>query len=204
MNLVCLKTQNMKNIIIFFAIFFQAASAYSQGMWVSTPRTINTPMGNVTTSTMQYVPMYYGNQQSSYKHDFTVVMKNDSVFTRRMAIDISDKQHKFSVKAGGGKEVIRPADTREVSRLLPSGQRMKGVPADSCWLFHSVKGKINCYAYLAEEGYNYLAAIQQGEGPILPLTKANLLAMVSTQDPKLQKMIDRGKFANAIKRYNTE
>ena len=202
MNSVCLKTQNMKDVVIFVVLCCWAASAH--GQWVPRPTTINTPMGKVTTTTMQYTPMYYGNQQSSMRYLFTVVMKDDSTFTQRTAIDISGKYHTLKIKTANGKKVIRPADTRWLSCITVDGADLKGIPADSCWLFHSVKGKINCYAYLAEEGYNYLAAIQQGEGPILPLTKANLLAMVGTQDPKLQKMIDRGKFANAIKRYNTK
>ncbi|MFN5169083.1 MAG: hypothetical protein ACK5DD_05630 [Cyclobacteriaceae bacterium] len=194
----------MKQIAIFFLILTGSLAAIAQGMWVPRPTTINTPMGNVTTTTMQYTPMYYGNQQNSLKYQFTIVMADDSTFSQRTTIDISEKKHTLKVKTRNGKKLIAPSDTREVYRITMEGRKLEGIPADSCWLFHSVKGKINCYAYLAEEGYNFLAAIQQGEGPILPLTKANLLAMVGTQDPKLQKMIDRGKFASAIKRYNTE
>jgi hypothetical protein len=204
-----LKTQQniqvMKRITFLLLAVASGSHTNAQGFWVPQSNTINTPKGNVTYTTQQYVhmPMYYGNTQRSYKHDFTIVMKNDSVFTERMAIDISEKQHKFSIKTNSGQRVVRPADTKQVSRLSHSGFRIKGVPADTCWLFLTAKGKINCYSFLAEEGYDYVGAIQQGEeGPLLSFTKANVLALINPQDKAMKDLIDRGKLVKAIIKFN--
>ncbi len=202
-NLAKGKLKDMKTRILFFMVMLISSfTSAGQGMWV--PNTISTPRGNVTINSYQAMPnMYNMNPKISFKYDFRVVMRDDSTFTRRMAIDVSGNPHQFKIKNGRQKDFIRPSDTREVSRLTLEGMLIKGVPADSCWLFHSVKGKINCYGFLAEEGYAYLAAIQEGDdGVLVPITRANVKEMVQTEDKKILALIDRGKLVKALQKYN--
>lgn len=121
-----------------------------------------------------------------------------------MAINVKKKPHSFSMKRGKAARQIRPEDTRVVFLLRDKGGRLDGIPADSCWLFKAVQGKINGYSVLAEEGYNYLSAMQLGEdGRIVPVTKANLLAMIPEPEEKLKQLIEKDNLLMAIKRYNT-
>jgi hypothetical protein len=70
------------------------------------------------------------------------------------------------------------------------------------WLFKSESGRINAYSFLAEKGMDYLIAIQQGdEGPIVPLTKDNLLPMVGN-DARLIKLVEKGKLMKAVQIFN--
>jgi len=159
-----------------------------------------------------YLPMNYRKPDISHKYDFTITLKNDSVFTVRTNIDISKKKHFIVVKKNKEKVNIHPEDTKSISRItnyednkfIKDGRVLEGIPADSCWLFKSYAGKINCYSFLAETGLYYIIAIQNGYmSPIVPLTKENLSGMIVTDDPKILKMIEKQKFDKAIEAYNT-
>jgi hypothetical protein len=194
----------MKQMMILTWGMVISLTSIGQGVWMS--NTIRTPQGNVTVNTFQPgMPMYYGNFNGSIKYNFTVVMRDDSVFTQRMSIDVSEKTHKLKVKSGRARSFIFPGDTKQISRVTPEGRLIKGLPADTCWLFQSVKGKINCYSFLAEEGYDFLAAMQEGnEGLILPITKTNLLDIMQTQDEKILGLIERKQWVKAIRRFNQQ
>jgi hypothetical protein len=101
-----------------------------------------------------------------------------------------------------------PGDTQEIYRMTASGVKISGQPADSCWLFKAVSGKISAYSYLAEVGYSYVIAIQDTEEenqPIVPLTKKNLEAMVGTpENDNVLKLIEKGKLVKALEAYNSE
>ncbi len=173
------------------------------------PQTIQTPYGRATYNNFVYQPMgsYSNNQKISWKYDFTVVMRSgDSIFTQRMAIRISEKPHQLVAKKRKGKRVIVPVETRQVFRInLKTGHKLTGIPADSCWLFKSVRGKINGYSPVAEEGYWLLAAIQQGnDGPLLPITKENVQAMIPEPDEKMKKLIEEGNLIRAVQKYNEQ
>jgi hypothetical protein len=172
--------------------------------------TIRTPHGPVKITTYQpmastHMPMYYGNAGvTSVRYKFTIVLKNDSTITAYTKINTTDKTHTVKVKAKKESKIILPADTKEIYRINASGKKFSGMPTDSCWLFLSAKGKINTYSYLAEYGTLYAIAIQEGEdGPIQPLTKDNLMAMVG-DDPRIKKMIEIGKYGKAIETYNAK
>ena len=139
------------------------------------------------------------------KYNFTVVISDDSTITSRAKIDITDKQHAIPMKVKKGvKRSIFPKETKELYRILPSGKKLSGIPADSCWLFKSVTGKINVYSSLAELGYTYITAIQNGDdGPIVPLTKKNLEAIIGTpENPRVLKLLEKNKLSQAIELFN--
>lgn len=169
--------------------------------------TIQTPYGNATVHT--YRPQHYGNYSSGfnrnwgYKHKFFVDMKDGRQLMVYNIIDRSDSIAKLVLVNETDSIVIRPADTKLiVTMVYRTNERLEGIPADTTWLFQTVKGKINGYSPLAEKN-EYVFAIQKGDdGPIVPLTKANLVDLVGTTDPKILKLIEKEKFVNAIKTYN--
>ena len=86
----------MRNFLLVLFLFVLPA-AYAQQF--TTPMRIQTPYGTVT----HHVPVgprfptyYHGGSARapvSHKHDFVVILKNDSVVVLRDAIDISDSVH---------------------------------------------------------------------------------------------------------------
>lgn len=100
------------------------------------------------------------------------------------------------------KNVIYPSDTKSVFAKIGGGKWMKGIPADSCWLFKSDEGKINTFSFIPEQGTSLIVAIQKGaNGPILQLTKSNLLAMVA-DDPRALELAEENRLIHAIVQYN--
>lgn len=136
-------------VTLFIAI---GTGAFSQMMPMT--NTINTPHGQVQYTTWRPMPMmYYGGTVSpSVKYPFTIVFSSDSSVQVKAKIDVSEKNHFIKVKINKQKVVIKPKDTKEIYRIDETGLKIGGMPADSCWLFLAVKGKINGYSYLAERG----------------------------------------------------
>ena len=178
------------------------AASFCQMMPVTT--TMQTPYGKVPYT--YYVPSpqyFYGQANISLKYKFTVVLADDSTFTARTKIDFTSDTHSLTVRgANRQKQKIYPFYTKEIFRIDENGRKISGVPSDSCWLFKCHEGKINAYSFLAEKGMAYVIAIQQGDdGPIVPLTKNNLLPMVGN-DPKIVKLVEKGKLVRAVQTVN--
>jgi hypothetical protein len=197
-----------KNYLVsfLFVAFFVAAYANVYSQFGSMPMTtvVQTPYGNVPITT--YVPgprfYYYGQGNISAKYEFHIVLKNDSTIIERTRINLSkDEDNSLTVKHKRSKHEVFPKDTKFVFRMTLEGKQIVGIPADSCWLFKSVLGKINAYSFLAEEGIQYVIAIQEGSGQIVPLTKENLLPMVAT-NPKALKLAEKDKLLRAITTFN--
>jgi len=152
--------------------------------------------------------MYYnvGGNSLGYpvaKYEFYAVLKNDSVIRDRTFInyDSADKTYFVEIKKRKETLVLKPGDTKELYRILPSGLKLPGVPADSCWLFRVGKGKINSYSFFAPDDFGYVMAIQKEGGPILPLTENNLKEMVD-YNPAYDRLFRRKHFKRIIETYN--
>jgi hypothetical protein len=198
-----------KSLLIVLGIL---AVTSARGQYYSTPTripmTMKTPYGNVTT----YVagpPMYYyygGQVQISHKYNFTIVWKDGKMTDTKSRINLTEKKeedHSLSLKTPDGIRMVYPSDTRAITRITSEGKQLYGIAADSCWLFKTATGKINSYSFIAELNTTYVTAIQKGEdGPILPLTKDNLVAIVGTDNPKLNKLVSKGKLLKAVHQYN--
>lgn len=174
----------------------------------TTTRTIQTPYGPTQLSqTMwtSYYPNYGGSQVVPYvgKTNMSVVLKSDSVFNERMFFNVADSIHSLTLdrkEKKGGDILVRPEDTKQISQVY-DGKLMVGIPTDTCWLFKVTPGDINAYAPFPTNFQEFYTAIQKGDGPIMKLNKENLKEMVSDQ-PKLFKLIDKGKLGRAIWKYN--
>jgi hypothetical protein len=195
----------MKHLLT-YSLLFIAFTGMSQ--MYSVPNTIRTPYGNVTTYTNHYMPMYYGGYSlpTVFKRaKLQVVLKNDSVLNIQARFDAGSKQNAITVKGkkGVADKVYQPADTKSVTRSFVTGELpMKGIPADSCWLFKVISGKISCYSNVPLQSEGSIVAIQFENDPIIKLTKDNLLAMIPERDEKFEKLFKKNKFIEAIKLYN--
>jgi hypothetical protein len=166
--------------------------------------TFSTPGGNITTTTwVPGAPMYYGNGAVNPKFHFTVILKSDSVLTFRSRVEKEDINMYILQKQKKQKRKIFPNDTKEISGYSDAWGRIKGIPADSCWLFKINEGAINCYSALPMIDITSTIAIQKGEdGKIVPLSKKNVEAITGTGDEKIQKWIEKGKLTKVIQYYN--
>jgi hypothetical protein len=200
-------TQSL-SIVRFFvlatALMLACNVVSAQYGYIPTTRTINTPYGPAKINDYRYSPMhmYYGNPSISQKYTFTIVLQSDSLIKAPAKIDIDEKQHVLKFKYQKSKHELKPSDTKEIFRISSTGVKYQGIPADSCWLFKSVTGKINGYGIVAESGYSYIVAIQQGEGAIVSLTKEALEPMIR-ENEKAMKYFEKKKYTSAIQAFNT-
>jgi len=185
-------------------VLLLSLSSISAAAQMPMTSTIRTPYGNVSNTYRIPSSRTYGNYRSSSveftsKYQLIVTLKNDSTFKCSSRIFFIGAKHSIVIKKKDNEMKFFPGDTKSIFR---TGQNFKGIPADSCWLFKTYSGKVNCYSYIPEDYLSDIIAIQSGDGPILPLTKENLSLMMVTDDPQIIKLIDKGKLIQAIMRYN--
>jgi hypothetical protein len=201
-------TRNKERICIFtlwliFLITIKATNSYAQfGPGSSIPNNAGMPLmgwnqyntrGNATPR----------DRWNSERYLYTVQLKNDSAFQIQTFIDFATNKHFFNFKSEGVLYSIVPTQTKSLSRITEEGFKLVGIPNDSCWLFPVEFGKINTYSPLSEMKAKYVTAIQKEGGLIMPLTKGNLLAMMSEPSIEVMKLIERKKLTKAVQAYNT-
>ncbi|MBK8291440.1 MAG: hypothetical protein IPK96_11390 [Flammeovirgaceae bacterium] len=191
--------------VVFFALFMITNVGLLMAQFMIPQTTvIKTPNGNVNHTTYSYHQMPTGSiGPVSIKYDFTIVLKDSTVLNARTRIEYKDSTNIVTVKDKNEKRIIKPSETVELFRILPDGRKFGGIATDSCWLFQCTKGKINGYSRLADQNEDHVVAIQTGDGPILPLSKDNLLDMVGEHKYCIE-LIEKKKFIKAIETYNKE
>jgi len=193
---------------IYFKILFLCFIASCQvalAQFISVPYTMSTPAGNVPMYQHVYLPTNYYNGNYNPEFNFEVTLKNDSIVKFRSSILAENKKLYMEQKKGKVKKKIFPQDTKSCLARLNASYGVKfGIPADSCWLFKINFGPILYgYSSIPSVDLNEAIAIQKGvAGKIVALNKENLREMVSPGDEKLDKLLDKSKFAKAIKYYN--
>lgn len=98
---------------------------------------------------------------------------------------------------------VFPNETESLISITPSGKRIVGMPAGDQWVFKVVEGRINAYFYLPDEEPKYVTLLQKDNGPMLEFTPATLIEMVE-DDPDAVKLIDDGKYVDAIILFNAK
>lgn len=128
----------------------------------------------------------------------------DSVVHDETNFHIGEGRHYITLPGRGDQTddqlKIFPSDTQAIYYEF-SGHLITGVPADTCWLFRMVEGRINVYSPYPTEAREFHVAIQQGGGPIVRLNQENLMPMVS-DNLKVMKLVRRGRLHHAIWKYN--
>jgi len=192
---------NKKNlwlkIIVALLLIYTPASA----QYYNVPTKFSTPHGNITVYERVYMPRFQNYGTVSIKHVFTIVLRNDSVITKKAKIVTEDSVHILSWNEKGEKKSIAPAETKEIYRM-ENGKKITGSPTDSCWLFPVESGAISTFSILSETDDPIISHIQKGSGGvILPLTKENLIPMLSDNE-KAIKLVEKRKLLKAIDMYN--
>ena len=186
-------------IIPALLLIYTATSA----QYYSVPTKFSTPHGNITVYERVYMPRFQNFETVSTKHVFTIVLRNDSLITKKAKIITKDSVHTLSWNEKGEKKSITPAETKEIYRM-ENGKKITGNPTDSCWLFPVVVGKISTFSILSETDDPIISHIQNSSpGQILPLTKENLIPMLSDNEKAL-KLVEKGKLLKAIDLYNKQ
>lgn len=201
---------HIRRFVAVVLVLVGSCELFAQGMFIPTTTRINTPYGPMNMPSHQFVHtpwMYSGGTAGPYSsaYEFNVVMKNDSTFKVKTKIQWMDSVDYIEVKKGKEKIKIKVTDTRQIWRRgLQTGRQIIGVATDTCWLFPTVRGAINCYSFLAEpDQINYTTAIQYGDdGKIIPLTKDNLLEITGTSDKKIMKQVKKKNLPAAVKIFN--
>jgi hypothetical protein len=129
-------------------------------------------------------------------------LKNDSIVTLKADFDVASKQNVITIRDRKGTlvKVYKPEDTKSIVRKLP-GDDMKGIPADTCWLFKVISGKIKGYTNMPFYT-EAIVAFKFGEGDILPLTIENFEAIAPPDDKNFVRLIRKKKWVEAIHYYN--
>jgi len=175
---------------------------HAKGQYVSMPYSVPTPYGNVTMTQHIYMPTHYYNSNSNPKFKFVVVLKNDSVIELKSRMLSEDITMYVLYNENKSKRKIFPDETKVIFSNSISG-RIKGLPADSCWLFKVKKGAINCYSSVPMIDINSTIAIQEGDtGKIVALTKENLQGITGNDDEKIVRWLDKNKLIKVIEYYN--
>jgi len=188
-----------KILFVSLVVFSHVASA----QFVSVPYTMSTPGGNVPMYHHVYLPTHYNNGNSNPKFDFEVTLKNDSVVKFKSRILSENKKMYVLLKENKSKRKISPDDTKAIVSSSSDLGRIKGLPADSCWLFKMNKGAINCYSSVPMIDIYGTIAIQEGEkGTIIELTKENLQGITGNDDDKIVKWLKKNKLIKVIEYYN--
>ena len=82
---------------------------------------------------------------------------------------------------------ITPDQTKEISRRSDYGNaRMVGIPADTCWLFLSIMGRISGYSSEAEYDSEFIIAAKKDNGPIVKITDVSLKEMLDCNEKALK------------------
>jgi hypothetical protein len=190
--------KNSSTCFLFLVLLVVSSSAQ-----YSTPMTIKTPYGNRTiwTPSTTRFPTNYNQGFVNRKHNFTIVLLNDSSFEVKAKINIEEDIN--SIKWGKGEEqhTIVPSETKEIYRTGING-KIRGIPRDSCWLFMIKPGKISTYSISSEMDNPLINYIQKGDGEILPLLAMNVEDMVSDNEKALA-LVKKGKLLKAIEKYNS-
>ena len=139
------------------------------------------------------------------EYDWQIILKNDSSFNIKSSLYYFDKVQLVSYQIGNRAASIRPADTKLVFILNNGKIDMMGLPSDSCWFFQSLKGEINVYSKIPTHKLKHAALIQKGTGPLVPLSRDNLLALIA-DDPEMTDYLEANGFdiyGKVIVRYNS-
>lgn len=127
----------------------------------------------------------------------SMVLPNDSVTTIYGKFDFT----------GGGQSIAIPgksytaSQVKELHVAISEEESITGIYKDSCWLFKTTLGYISAYGKTPEKDAANIVAIQKSKGEIMPFSK-ELLKEWLKDNEKAVKLVEKGKYVEAIKLYN--
>ena len=193
----------MRKVVLLILVSFSITVTLLAQVPMMNTQVIRTPYGNVKHTYYTGTTMHnYGyNGYSPQKLEYEVVFLNDSLVTTKAKLIVGDSAISYlKIKTKSGELRITPRQTKNL-KCLEDVEPLTSVTTDSCWLFHVVKGRINAYSPYPTATFGFIAIQRGGGGPILPLTKENLLPMVATNERAL-KLAEKNKLQKAVDVYN--
>ncbi|WP_192821199.1 hypothetical protein [Rufibacter sp. LB8] len=137
-----------------------------------------------------------------------IMVKSKIMFDEKNRSYLEQENPKLRKSDPNRIQKIYPSDTRVIRKLDGYGRLLTpGLPADSCWLFKQVSGKINGYTFLPMgEGLDigYFKFLQKGEtGPLQRIHKDSMLVMMQDNE-KAVKLLQKNKAFDALTKYNQQ
>lgn len=192
-------------VAIFFLFMICGPVRAQMGTPVDIP--VKTGAGTIHYTTYILQPLNLNNRLPSTfkspqdKFKYNIVLENGSVIEARTRIERMKPCDIITVGKKDKMVIIKPADTKEVWRKASTGRVMRGVPADSCWLFKTIEGRINGYSEYSFDDKEFVTRIQKGDGPLVIFTEQSLKEMIASDEEALL-LAERGKLVKAILVYN--
>jgi hypothetical protein len=138
-------------------------------------------------------------EKKSKLHPFKITLRDSTSMIVQGKIDCHGKNYYLAVDDATMFRSFPARETLSLQRLDISSE--PGIANDSCWLFKK-RGKINTYSVLTESDPRFIIAIQDSDGPILPLSKENLMPMMERPSAYVTQLIAQKKLHDAVIEYN--
>jgi hypothetical protein len=160
---------------------------------------------NLSALSDQWAEEYGKRIKKMPKRKFIIVFKNDSTIIAQTNVEKILDSYIMIVGKKDDMVAIKPAQTKNVYRKLNNGTNIPGIPFDRGWIFKINEGPIYTYSYFPEatSKYENIVAIQKGDGPIVLLTRGNLMEMLE-RDSKAMSLAEEGDLEESIRTYNHE
>jgi hypothetical protein len=158
----------------------------------------------------------------SMKYVFRVTMKDSTVKDVYSKIFTDTAKHKcylyyidkklLKTDPSHAAHYIYPNQTICITRVFVNENndsvKVYGAAMDSCWMFKTIKGRINAYSYLSEVGQDFdvytIVGIQLGfDNPVQNFNDRNLQKMIA-DDRKAMKLLDDDDYYGAIEKFNDD
>ncbi len=192
-------------MVVIVVINLVATISRAQSMTTSP---IRTPYGTVPGQTIRTFRPAYSRKWPDAKNKNNIIFELEVMMPDSTTVSLSGKfkaeNNTYYLDGSKSKRFDRiyPTDTKSIICL---DYQVKGIAADSCWLFICEIGAINCYAKMPGDKVGSSVAIQKGgtDQPIVPLT-ANFVKEFTQdlEDDKLKDLLQRGFLLKAVLRYN--
>lgn len=211
-------------LIFLFSVFAQSAFAQHAGMAALRAQE-NRDFSNRIDRQMQDALLRPSSGEINYNHEYTFdvtmvdgtkkqiksKMHFDTV-SKKIYLVAEDKSFKRSDKENRYQKIY-PSQTTNISRTdssyLYEHHFLYGMAQDTCWAFRVVSGPISVFSYFSERygsgpfTTDSIVGIQLNDGPIVKMTKENLLQIVG-DNPDITKFIEKDNLFKAIRRYNAQ
>lgn len=198
------------HLLIIISSLLTCLNANAQFMPV--PSTMSTPYGNIHTTNYVYTPMFHrygGTARTEGSFNVTFLDSTQKIVKGIICIDSPSCYLKWTDKS------VDKKDSGRIKKIYPSQTISLGIAgtygsivgknADSCWLFKSVKGRINVYTALPWDPDVLTDAmilyIQKEDGPLLQMNETNLGELLKDNE-KAYGFFKKKKYLKAINKYN--
>jgi hypothetical protein len=146
-------------------------------------------------------------EKHSVTSEFEVIFKDSTVLRSTGKIDEYRNRFFFAINTRESARSITPNETLSLSKIYKNGEVLRGIAADSCWMFKSYSGRITVYSCLATQRTiePLVSGIQLGdETQIMDLNQENVLKLTKDASAKVKALIESKKLLKAVLLYNKE